>query len=479
MMTPTPPRAGSYRYIALAFITIVLALSVGDRATLSVAGPEMSKALGISPIGMGWLFSSFAWAYALGQIPGGWIVDRLGVKRSLMWGLILWSLVTFGMGFAPWFAAPFVMLMIMRFVLGICESPVTPGSARVLAAWFPSGERGMAGSIFNSAQYIALVLFSPLMGWLSHRFGWESVFTVMGSIGLLLAFVWNLGFFVPARHPRPNPAEISYIAAGGALIDVDADTGRTAATGGAEKTAHVPVLQALAALFGSRMLVGIFIAQYGINAITWFFVSWFPTYLVKGLGFTILQAGFLAALPAVCGVVGAVISGFFSDYLLKKTGSLSIARKVPITIGLFMSALMIGCNYTRSETLVIFLMSAAFFGKGFGSLGWTVVADTAPKQVIGLTGGVFSAIGNSAGIVTPLVIGYILAGTNSFEYALLFVGLHGIMAVLSYWLIVGKIERFELPGLVGACAAPAMACPDPGHAAAGPAPRPSPEKTTA
>ncbi len=108
---------------------------------------------------------------------------------------------------------------------------------------------------------------------------------------------------------------------------------------------------------------------------------------------------------------------------------------------------MIGCNYVSVSWIVVALMSAAFFGKGFGSLGWTVVADIAPKEIIGITGGVFNAIGNAGGIVTPVVIGYILAETGSFNGALLFVGAHGIVAVLSYWFIVGRIERIDLSRL--------------------------------
>jgi ACS family glucarate transporter-like MFS transporter len=192
------------------------------------------------------------------------------------------------------------------------------------------------------------------------------------------------------------------------------------------------------------MLVGIFIAQYCITSITWFFVSWFPAYLVKGRGLDILEAGFIAALPAIFGCIGGVTTGFFSDWLLRRTGSLTTARKVPITIGLLLSAMMIACNYTDSSIAVVAFMCAAFFGKGFGSLGWTVVADAATKEIVGVTGGVFNGIGNAAGIVTPLAIGYILSTTGSFDGALLFVGLHGIVAVLSYWLVVGRIERLEI-----------------------------------
>lgn len=435
-----PARAGHYRFVALALITIVLALSTADRATLSVAGPGMSKALGIDPVGMGWLFSAFAWAYVLGHIPAGWVVDKLGAKLAIMTGLVLWSSMTFLMSGVGLVAAPFLALLVLRVLLGIFECPVGPASGRVIAAWFPSAERGVAGAIFNSAQYISLVIFTPLMGWLDHRFGWEHIFSVMGGLGLVLAAAWVFTFFVPSRHPKVSPGEVEYIRAGGALVELDSGAAKAA------NPAAEPKLSDIGALFHSRMLVGIFIAQYCITSITWFFVSWFPSYLVRGRGFSMLQAGFVAALPALCGFIGGVATGFFSDWLLRRTGSLTLARKVPITIGLAMSALMILCNYTDSSAVVIALMCGAFFGKGFGSLGWTVVADTAPKEIIGVTGGVFNAIGNSAGIVTPLVIGYILAGTGSFNGALVFVGAHGILAIICYWVIVGPIERLDIRG---------------------------------
>jgi D-galactonate transporter len=428
--------------VVLALITVLLALSSSDRATLSIAGPHMSKALGMTPVDLGWLFSAFAWAYVLAQVPAGWITDRLGAKRTILGGLVLWSVVTFMMSGVGWLTFPFVAMLILRFLLGAFESPVGPAAGRIIAAWFPSAERGIAGAIFNSAQYVALVIFTPLMGFLDDRFGWEHIFSVMGLLGLALAMVWVVTYYPPARHPRVAPAELDYLRAGGALVDLG-----TAAPSVAK--ANGPKWSDLAGLLRSRMLVGIFLAQYGISSITWFFVSWFPSYLVKARGFSVLDASLIATVPAIAGFIGGVSTGFFSDWLLRRTGSLSVARKTPITIGLVMTVLIIGCNYTDSTVLIVALMSAAFFGKGFGSLGWTVVADTAPKEIVGLTGGVFNAIGNTAGIVTPVAIGYILAATGSFNGALLYVGLHGLLAVLCYWIIVGPIERLVIREGVG------------------------------
>ena len=335
----------------------------------------------------------------------------------------------------------FLALMVLRFFLGAMEAPVGPASARIITAWFPSSERGIAGAIFNSAQYISLVIFTPLMGWLAQRFGWEHVFVVMGSTGIVFGLLWAKLYYAPLQHPRVSEEELAYLREGGALVDLGGQ--------GDLKKSEGLKLSSVTRLFKSRMLVGIVIAQYCITSITWFFVSWFPSYLVKGRGFSILEAGFVAAIPAVCGCIGGVSSGFVSDWLLKKTGSLTMARKLPITVGLVLSAAMILCNYVDASWMVVALMSAAFFGKGFGSLGWTVVADTAPKEVVGITGGLFGMVGNLGGIVTPVVIGYILAGTGSFNGALVFVGAHGVVAVLSYWLIVGRIERIDLAKLGG------------------------------
>jgi ACS family glucarate transporter-like MFS transporter len=159
---------------------------------------------------------------------------------------------------------------------------------------------------------------------------------------------------------------------------------------------------------------------------------------------SILKAGFMASVPALCGFLGGVLGGVISDWLIKRGHSLTVARKTPIVCGMLLSVSMIFCNYVESEWLVVGLMALAFFGKGIGALGWAVVADTAPKEVIGLAGSIFNMFGNTAGIVTPIVIGYILATTGSFNGALIFVGLNAVVTVVAYLVIVPEIRRIEL-----------------------------------
>lgn len=429
----------NYRFVILALITIILTISTADRATLSVAGVTMADDLGFSKLDMGYLFASFSWAYVCLQIPCGWLGDKYGSKVTIFIGLTVWSIVTIFMGMIHHFTFAFLLMLALRFLLGVFEAPVGPACGKVLASWFPSCERGVAGAIYNSAQYFSLVLFTPLMGWLTHEFSWHFVYIVMGLIGIIVAILWAKLFYVPKKHPHVNEDELGYIEEGGGLVDMDIHLGDKVNN---KKTSAS--WKDIKEIFSSRMLLGIFIAQYCITSISWFYLSWFPIYLVQEKGLTILKAGFIASIPAIAGCIGGVLSGFVSDFIYKKTRSLSIARKVPIIIGFSLSMTMVICNYVESMSAVIFFMSAAFFGKGFGNLGWTIISDTAPKRIVGLTGGIFNSLGQASGIITPIVIGWILQITGSFHGALAYISLHGLLVIICYLVIVRKIERFEL-----------------------------------
>ena len=285
------------------------------------------------------------------------------------------------------------------------------------------------------------------MGAITHQLGWPWVFVVMGGLGLIFGLAWNRIVHDPRDHPRANAAEIAYIQAGGALVDLDwPASGAPAegpAAGGATATWRSQAAL-IRELLRHRMLLGIFLGQFGISAITWFFLTWFPIYLVKARGLTILQVGFVAALPALCGFAGGLLGGWISDRLLARGVSLTSARKIPIVGGLLLATVIVGCNYVSSPTAVVALMSLAFFGKGVGALGWAVMSDVAPRQATGLAGGLFNTVGNLAGVLTPIAIGYILASTGSFAGALVYVGAHALLAVVSFLVIVGEIRRVEL-----------------------------------
>lgn len=426
------------RYHVLFMLFVLTTINFADRATLSIAGPAASKELGLSPVAMGYVFSAFSWAYTAAQLPGGWLLDRYGSKPVYLASIVLWSLFTLLQGFVGFLSAGMAVaaLFALRFMVGIAEAPSFPANSRIVASWFATAERGTASAIFNSAQYFATVLFSPLMGWLTSAFGWPSVFYFMGVLGFVLAAIAAKTLYAPKAHPRVNQAELTQIEQGGALVDLEQKRSATADP--------PPSRSYMRQLLTNRMLLGIYIGQYGITTLTYFFLTWFPVYLVQERGMSILKAGFVAALPAICGFIGGVLGGVISDGLLRRGFSLTVARKIPIVTGMLLSMTMIGCNYVEAESLVVAIMALAFFGKGVGALGWAVVADTSPKTLGGLNGGLFNTFGNTAGITTPIVIGYLVQGSGSFDSALVFVGANAFMAIICYLFVVGEIKRVEI-----------------------------------
>jgi len=425
------------RWGILAMLFAATTLNYADRATISIAGPEISKALSLNPVQMGFVFSAFAWSYVVAQLPCGWLLDKFGSKKVYFFSIFLWSLFTLLCGAAGFLtgAAALTTIFSLRLMVGAAEAPAFPANSRITSSWFPTAERGTAAAIFNSAQYFSTVLFGPFMAWLVHNAGWQSVFYVMGALGIGMSLLWLRLIHGPHNHPKANAAELAYIEAGGALVHIE---------GGGVQTQKIDTWGTIRQLLSSRMLVGIYLAQYGITALTYFFLTWFPVYLVKERHMSILNAGFVATLPAIAGFIGGVLGGVISDRLIKAGFSQSTARKTPIVGGMLAAMTMVICNYVSTDWVVVAVMSLAFFGKGVGALGWAVVADTSPSEAGGLSGALFNTFGNIAGITTPIVIGYIIQSTGSFANALIFIGANALMTIVCYLFVVGEIKRFKL-----------------------------------
>jgi ACS family glucarate transporter-like MFS transporter len=432
-------RRSRVRIFIVTMLFLVTTVNYADRATLSIAGAALSKELHLDPVAMGYVFSAFGWSYVIAQVPGGWLLDRYGSRSVYAISIVIWSLFTMMQGWVGFFSAgtAVIVLFALRLLVGFAEAPSFPANARIVAAWFPGNERGTASAFFNSGQYFATVIFAPLMGWIAHDFGWRYVFVVMGGLGILMGAIWIKTMYGPKEHPSINEAEFDYIRDGGALVDLDGPQNPKAAEGG-------PKWDHIRQLLSNRMMLGVYIGQYCINTLTYFFLTWFPVYLVKERGLSILQAGFVATLPALCGFIGGVLGGVISDAILQRTKSLTLARKIPIVGGMLLSMSIIACNYVDGQALVVGFMALAFFGKGIGALGWAVVSDTSPKEAGGVSGGLFNTFGNLSSITTPIVIGYILAATGSFNGALVFVGANALVAAFAYLVIVGQIERVVL-----------------------------------
>lgn len=431
--TPSPnstPSRKRFLIMGLLFVTVVI--NYLDRSNLSIAAPELFRELAIDPVHAGLVFSAFGWTYALMQIPGGWLVDRVSPRTLYAAALILWSAATVLLGFA----GSFIGLFALRLVVGALEAPAYPINNRVVTAWFPTRERATAIGFYTSGQFVGLAFLTPVLAWLQAHMGWHMVFVSTGLAGIAWGVIWFAIYREPRAFRGVNQAEIHLIREGGGLVDM----GSKQTTAASARTPST--WRDFKFVLGRRKLWGVYIGQFAVNSTLWFFLTWFPTYLVKYRGMDFIKSGFLASLPFLAAFVGVLSSGLLSDWLIRKGASQGFARKLPIISGLLVSASIIGANYAQSIEWVIAFMAIAFFGNGFASITWSLVSGLAPARLIGLTGGVFNLIGNLAAVTTPIMIGFLVNGAD-FSRAITYIAAMAVLGSLSYILLVGKVERME------------------------------------
>jgi ACS family D-galactonate transporter-like MFS transporter len=421
MMRSTRARLG-----VLALITLATMLNYVDRSVMGVAQPALAKELRIGPEVMGLIFSAFSWTYALAQIPGGLVLDRLGSRLTYALSLASWSLATMAHGLMSSVAG----LFSARLALGLAEAPCFPANSRILSTWFPQSERARANSVYAVGQYVGLGFLIPLLTYIVAVFSWRALFLLFGAIGVLFAVAWYALYREPHESRRVNQTELDHIAAGGGLAG--------------EAPRFALSWPAVAALLKTRQILGASIGQFCGNSTLVFFLTWFPSYLATERGMDWIRSGFAASLPYIAASVGVLVGGVLSDGIIQQTGSATLGRKLPIIAGLLLTSTMVIANFTPSNALVIAVMSLAFFGQGMVNLGWTLIADVAPKHLMGLTGGVFNLCANLAGIVTPLVVGFVLGATGSFYGAVAYIAALGLVGATAYIFVVGEIKRVEI-----------------------------------
>lgn len=419
------PTRVRYQILLLVFVNVVI--NYMDRSNLAVAASDIGKEFSFTSVQMGLIFSAFSWTYLLFQIPGGILVKRYEPRMLYTLSLIGWSLTTVFQGFAR----GFVSLFGLRMATGALEAPAYPLNNRVVTNWFPDHERASAIGVYTSGQFLGLAFLMPVLSWIQVLAGWKGLFVVTGLIGILWGIVWYLFYRDPLQHKRVNKAELSHIEKGGGLLNKQEQS--------VEKKNSFKWAD-LKEVLSHRKLWGIYLGQFAVNGALWFFLTWFPKYLVDYRGMGFIKSGYWASVPYLAAFLGVLSSGFLSDYLMRKGLSPAKARKWPIIAGLLLSVTIIGANYVNTHASIIFFMSLSFFGVGFASITWIFVSTLAPKHLIDITGGVFNFIGQLSGVVIPIAIGFLASGGN-FAPALVFIAVLGVLGAGAYIFLVGNVER--------------------------------------
>ena len=314
---------------------LVVAINYLDRAVLSIALPKMVEEFHFSTKEMGVLLSAFFWAYALLQMPAGWLADKIGQKKTLSIAVILWSLATITTSFVTGFKS----LIAFRLGLGVGEAGAYPSNAGIVAKWFPDRERATVSGIFDSAAGVGAALCLPLIVWLIATAGWRMTFILTGLTGIVWLIGW-LYFFTddPRNHKMVNEAELKYIV-DGQRISVAADEGNKIRWYELLKYRNV-----------WSVPLGLFVGSYN----SYFFITWFPIYLVTQKHVSFLHMGMFASLPPLAGMCSELFTGWLSDRLLAKgILSLTAVRKLFLITGMILATAICFAAFADSATVAV------------------------------------------------------------------------------------------------------------------------------
>ncbi|MDF2570396.1 MAG: Hexuronate transporter [Sporomusa sp.] len=415
------------RWVIAIFMWAAIAINYLDRTVMSAAAPSMMKDLNIGPTQMGIVMSSFFWSYAFFQIPSGWLADRIGQRVCLAGSVVWWSLATAVTALAKSANG----LIGARIFMGIGEAGAYPCNAGVTAKWFPDKERGRVTAIFDSGTKFGTAFTMPLVAWMVAVYGWQLPFIVCGAVGLIWAVLWMAYYKDPEQHKYVNQAELKYIRDGQAKKE------------GIDNIQPMKWYELLKYRNVLAMCLGFFLFNYAI----YFFITWFPTYLVKDRGMQLMTMGWFAMLPPLCGIIAQWTGGILTDYMYTKTGSLTKARKINMVGGMLLATSIAFAGFAESNTVAIVLLCVSYGGLAFAASAiWCLPGDVAPRNMTSVLGGIQNAASNCGGILGPIVTGYIIATTGSFVTALIISGICCLLGALVYLLMLKDIKPIDVPG---------------------------------
>ena len=381
-----------------------------DRQTLSYALPLLAKDFKLDPMQQGVLSSAFFWSYALMQIPMGFIADRVNLRWLYAGTFALWS---FAQGLTG-FAGSVAMLIGCRMLLGIGEAIYLVGGTKIVSLLFPMSQRGLPCGLFDAGTRTGLVLEGLIIGWMLQTWGWRITFMVVG----FAAFVWLVPWFLATpkqmRDTTPDP-----------------------------ERAALPAWEQIAALLRNRDFIGVLIGFFCFDYFWYLLLTWLPSYLINVRQLTMIKAGIYAALPMVVFGLAQPLGGGLADHLISRGFNPGRTRKTIISIAFLCGLLIIPAAHVTSPNMALLLLMGCCL-VGFSAANQLVLLQncTPPKEV-GVAVGVYNFVGNIAGVLAPIVTGYIIKASGSYTPAFVLAAVMMTASQLAYWFIVGPIPRHE------------------------------------
>lgn len=404
-LTPKQSIGQKKRIWIYVFLFTLTLINYVDRVSLSVASHALKQEFDISPIAMGYLFSSFVWLYFIALIPMGYLVGRYGPKSVNSYGIGVWSIATVCTAFTTGFTS----LITCRLIMGAGEATTYPAGARVVRDWMPVGERGLATAVFHSGSLVGPAVGAIGFGWLITAFGWRIAFVVAGAIGFVWLAAWLKWYQHPSKAPWLSAAE---------LAEITADE-----TAAASRAPAAPAL-GFAGLVRSRTMWAIGLSHGCAVYATYFFLTWLPTYLQAEKGLTVMTSSFYTAIPYLGAAVLAVLIGRLSDKLVRPQAAANGQRRFVVGAVLVASSAIFLVPLLASTwaILLVITLSLATCASAI-SLNLSLVNDLVRSgEDVGTAAGFITAVGNLFGLLAPIATGYLVANTGGFAMAFTVVG---------------------------------------------------------
>lgn len=421
-------RRTKVRWGIAALIAIGIIINYFDRTNMSVATKPLMARYNLSEGQMGILLSSFAWSYALVQIPVGALLDKVGVKWLMRLGTIMWTVATFltamvsGMG----------LIIFSRILLGVAEGPAFPAASKATGYWFPLNERGRATSMFDAAAKFSNVIGVPIVALAVTAWGWRGGFVLTGILSALYFFAYLIWYRDPQESKSANEEELNYIREGGAQEIGEAPGG---------------TMRNLGYLLSQRKVWGLTLGFAAYGYAFYLFLTWLPGYLETQMHMSVLKSSGFAIIPwIVATITDLLIGGWMVDKLVASGRDSSRVRKTILVIGMVLGVAVAGAAFTSNPHVAIIWISIALGGLAFSApIGWSIPALIAPKGTVGTVGSIMNFANNIMGILAPIVTGFIAGGTGSFALGFLVAAIVLLIGILSYLFLLGKIEQMESP----------------------------------
>lgn len=419
----TNARKTNYRFVVLSLIFIVYALNYADRTNIGAVLPFIIDEFHISNFEAGAIASMFFLGYALSQIPAGFLIAKKGTRGLVALSIFGFSAFTWLMGTA----SSVLGLKFIRLGLGLTEGPCPVGLASTINNWFPAKEKATATGVYIASTMFAPILVPPLAVWIAVTWGWRWVFFSFAVPGIIIAIVWYLLVKSrPADSKFVSRQELDYInderAAGegnGVRQNIVIDK-KFSVLDKIIRVRELAPINSVKGLFTSKNILGDCLAYFMMVSVLYGLLTWIPLYLVKEKGFDFMSMGLVASMPCIGGFVGAILGGYISDKLLGR-------RRKPTMIFTAISTVIMMVIMLNIPQNTLAVCAGLFFVGFCLNIGWPAFTAygmaASDSNTYPITASVINTGGNLGGFVSPMLAGFLLDHTGSFNTVFTYFGI--------------------------------------------------------